>query len=54
MLSDNGAAAKYRSQEFANGERILGGVLGLTQVGAEGDELIVFKSTLNVNPSKYT
>jgi catechol 2,3-dioxygenase-like lactoylglutathione lyase family enzyme len=56
MLSDKDAAANIAVKNLKTARNFYECTLGLTQVGAEGDELIVFrsgKSTINVYRSQY-
>jgi catechol 2,3-dioxygenase-like lactoylglutathione lyase family enzyme len=56
MLGDKNAAANIAVKDLATARKFYEGTLGLTQVDAEGEELIVFRSgnsTLNVYESRY-
>jgi catechol 2,3-dioxygenase-like lactoylglutathione lyase family enzyme len=56
MLGDRDAAANIAVKNLETARKFYEGTLGLTQVGAEGEELIVFRSgktTINVYRSKY-
>jgi extradiol dioxygenase family protein len=56
MLGDKDAAANIAVKDLEVAKRFYGETLGLTQVGSEGDELIVFRSgnsMINVYRSKY-
>ena len=56
MLSDKDAAAKIAVKNLEMARKLYEDMLGLTQVGAEGQELIVFRSgnsTINVYQSQY-
>ena len=56
MLRDNDAAANVAVKDLEIARKFYRDKLGLTQIAAEGDELIVFKSgnsTLNVYRSQY-
>ena len=56
MLGDKDAAANIAVKDLEVAKRFYGEMLGLTQVGSEGDELIVFRSgnsMINVYRSKY-
>jgi catechol 2,3-dioxygenase-like lactoylglutathione lyase family enzyme len=56
MLSDKDAAANIAVKNLETARKFYEDTLGLTQVGAEGQELIVFKSgnsTINVYQSQY-
>jgi catechol 2,3-dioxygenase-like lactoylglutathione lyase family enzyme len=56
MLGDKNAAANIAVKDLATARKFYEGTLGLTQVDAEGEELIVFRSgnsTLNVYQSRY-
>ena len=56
MLGDKDAAANIAVKDLEVAKRFYGEMLGLTQVGSEADELIVFRSgnsMINVYRSKY-
>jgi catechol 2,3-dioxygenase-like lactoylglutathione lyase family enzyme len=56
MLGDKDAAANIAVKNMETARKFYEGTLGLTQVGAEGEELIVFRSgntTINVYQSQY-
>jgi catechol 2,3-dioxygenase-like lactoylglutathione lyase family enzyme len=56
MLGDKDAAANIAVKNMKTARKFYEGTLGLTQVGAEGEELIVFRSgntTINVYQSQY-
>ena len=56
MLGDKDAAANIAVKDLEVAKGFYGETLGLTQVGSEGDELIVFRSgnsMINVYRSKY-
>jgi catechol 2,3-dioxygenase-like lactoylglutathione lyase family enzyme len=56
MLGDKDAAANIAVKDLEVARRFYGDKLGLTQVGSEGAELIVFRSgnsMINVYRSKY-
>jgi catechol 2,3-dioxygenase-like lactoylglutathione lyase family enzyme len=56
MLGTKEAAANIAVKNLATAKKFYEGTLGLTQVDAEGEELIVFKSgnsTINVYRSQY-
>jgi catechol 2,3-dioxygenase-like lactoylglutathione lyase family enzyme len=56
MLGDKDAAANIAVKDLEVAKRFYGETLELTQVGSEGDELIVFRSgnsMINVYRSKY-
>jgi catechol 2,3-dioxygenase-like lactoylglutathione lyase family enzyme len=56
MFSDKDAAANIAVNDLETARKFYEGTLGLTQVGAEGEELIVFRSgntTINVYRSEY-
>ena len=56
MLSDKDAAANIAVKNLETARKFYEDTLGLTQVGAEGQELIVFRSgnsTINVYQSQY-
>jgi catechol 2,3-dioxygenase-like lactoylglutathione lyase family enzyme len=56
MLGDKNAAANIAVKNLETARKFYEGTLGLTQVGAEGEELIVFRSgnsTINVYQSQY-
>ena len=56
MLGDKDAAANIAVKDLEVAKRFYGETLGLTQVGSEGDELIVYRSgnsMINVYRSKY-
>jgi catechol 2,3-dioxygenase-like lactoylglutathione lyase family enzyme len=56
MLSDKDAAANIAVKNLETARKFYQDTLGLTQVGAEGQELIVFRSgnsTINVYQSQY-
>jgi catechol 2,3-dioxygenase-like lactoylglutathione lyase family enzyme len=56
MLSDKDAAANIAVKNLETAKKFYEETLGLTQVGAEGEELMVFKSgnsTINVYRSQY-
>lgn len=56
MLNDKDAAANIAVKNLETARKFYEGTLGLTQVGAEGQELIVFRSgnsTINVYRSQY-
>jgi catechol 2,3-dioxygenase-like lactoylglutathione lyase family enzyme len=56
MLSDKDAAANIAVKNLETARKFYEHTLGLTQVSAEGQELIVFKSgnsTINVYQSQY-
>lgn len=56
MLGDKDAAANIAVEDLEVARRFYGDKLGLTQVGSEGAELIVFRSgnsMINVYRSKY-
>ena len=56
MLGDKDGAANIAVKDLEVAKRFYGETLGLTQVGSEGDELIVFRSgnsMINVYRSKY-
>ena len=56
MLGDKDAAANIAVKDLEVAKRFYGETLGLTQVGSEDDELIVFRSgnsMINVYRSKY-
>ncbi len=55
MLNNIDASANLAVKDLAAARKFYEGTLGLTQVGAEGEEVIVFRSgktTLNVYRSK--
>jgi catechol 2,3-dioxygenase-like lactoylglutathione lyase family enzyme len=56
MLGNKDAAANIAVKNLETAKKFYADILGLTQVGAEGQELIVFKSgnsTINVYRSQY-
>jgi catechol 2,3-dioxygenase-like lactoylglutathione lyase family enzyme len=56
MLGDKDAAANIAVKDLATARKFYADTLGLTAVGAEGEELIVFRSgnsTINVYQSQY-
>jgi catechol 2,3-dioxygenase-like lactoylglutathione lyase family enzyme len=56
MLGNKDAAANIAVKDLEIAKKFYEDILGLTQVGAEGQELIVFKSgnsTINVYRSQY-
>jgi catechol 2,3-dioxygenase-like lactoylglutathione lyase family enzyme len=56
MLGNKDAAANIAVKNLETAKKFYEDILGLTQVGAEGQELIVFKSgnsTINVYRSQY-
>jgi catechol 2,3-dioxygenase-like lactoylglutathione lyase family enzyme len=56
MLGNKDAAANIAVKDLQIAKKFYEDILGLTQVGAEGQELIVFKSgnsTINVYRSQY-
>ncbi len=56
MLSDRDAAANIAVSNLKTARKFYEDILGLAQVGAEGEELIVYKSgnsTINVYRSQY-
>jgi catechol 2,3-dioxygenase-like lactoylglutathione lyase family enzyme len=56
MLGDKDAAANIAVKNLATARKFYADTLGLTAVGAEGQELIVFRSgnsTINVYQSRY-
>src|ERR687898_3087594 len=56
MLGDKDAAANIALKDLEKAKKFYEDTLGLTQVGAEGQEVIVFKSgnsTVNVYTSQY-
>ena len=56
MLSDKDAAANIAVKNLETARKFYQDTLGLTQVGAEGQELIVFRSgnsSINVYQSQY-
>ena len=56
MLGNKDAAANIAVKDLEVAKIFYGETLGLTQVGSEGDELIVFRSgnsMINVYRSKY-
>jgi catechol 2,3-dioxygenase-like lactoylglutathione lyase family enzyme len=56
MLGNKDAAANIAVKNLETAKKFYDDILGLTQVGAEGQELIVFKSgnsTINVYRSQY-
>jgi catechol 2,3-dioxygenase-like lactoylglutathione lyase family enzyme len=56
MLGDKDAAANIAVKNMERARKFYEGTLGLKQVGAEGQELIVFRSgnsTINVYESQY-
>jgi catechol 2,3-dioxygenase-like lactoylglutathione lyase family enzyme len=56
MLGDKDAAANIAVKNLATAKKFYADTLGLTAVGAEGQELIVFRSgnsTINVYQSRY-
>jgi catechol 2,3-dioxygenase-like lactoylglutathione lyase family enzyme len=56
MLGDKDAAANIAVKNLEAAKKFYENTLGLTQVGAEGQEVIVFRSgnsTINVYRSKY-
>jgi catechol 2,3-dioxygenase-like lactoylglutathione lyase family enzyme len=56
MLGENDAIANVAVRNLETARKFYEGVLGLTQVGAEGQEVIVFKSgnsRINVYRSQY-
>jgi catechol 2,3-dioxygenase-like lactoylglutathione lyase family enzyme len=56
MLGDIDASANLAVKDLTVARKFYEGTLGLTKVGAEGDELIVYRSgrtTLNVYKSEY-
>jgi catechol 2,3-dioxygenase-like lactoylglutathione lyase family enzyme len=56
MLSDKDAAANIAVKNLETARKFYEDTLGLTQIGTEGQELIVFKSgnsTINVYQSQY-
>jgi catechol 2,3-dioxygenase-like lactoylglutathione lyase family enzyme len=56
MLGDKDAVANIAVKDLPTASKFYADTLGLTAMGAEGDELIVFKSgnsTINVYQSQY-
>ncbi|MDQ3557869.1 MAG: VOC family protein [Pseudomonadota bacterium] len=56
MLGDRDAAANIAVKDLQRARTFYAGTLGLTQVGAEGEELIVYRSgnsTINVYRSQF-
>jgi catechol 2,3-dioxygenase-like lactoylglutathione lyase family enzyme len=56
MLGNKDAAANIAVKNLETAKKFYEDILGLTQIGAEGQELIVFKcgnSTINVYRSQY-
>lgn len=56
MLSSHDATAMIAVRDLRKAREFYQGILGLQQVGAEGDEVLIFasgSSTLNVYRSKY-
>jgi catechol 2,3-dioxygenase-like lactoylglutathione lyase family enzyme len=56
MLSDKDAAANIAVKNLETARKFYEHILGLTQIGTEGQELIVFRSgnsTINVYQSQY-
>ena len=56
MLGDKEAAANIAVKNLERAKKFYEDILGLTQIGAEGQEVIVFKSgnsTVNVYQSQY-
>lgn len=56
MLGDKDAAANIAVKDLEVARRFYGDKLGLTQIGSEGEEVIVFRSgntIINVYRSKY-
>jgi len=56
MLGDRDAAANIAVKDLQMARTFYAGTLGLTQVGAEGEELIVYRSgnsTINVYRSQF-
>jgi catechol 2,3-dioxygenase-like lactoylglutathione lyase family enzyme len=56
MLSDKDVAANIAVKNLATARKFYEDILGLKQVGAEGDEIVVYKSgntILNVYRSQY-
>jgi catechol 2,3-dioxygenase-like lactoylglutathione lyase family enzyme len=56
MLGDKDAAANIAVRDLETARRFYGETLGLTQVGSEGAEVIIFRSgntIINVYQSKY-
>jgi catechol 2,3-dioxygenase-like lactoylglutathione lyase family enzyme len=56
MLGNRDAAANLAVKNLETAKKFYADTLGLTQVGAEGGELVVFKSgksTINVYRSQY-
>lgn len=56
MLGDKDAAANIAVKDLEVARRLYGDTLGLTQIGSEGEEVIVFRSgntIINVYRSKY-
>jgi catechol 2,3-dioxygenase-like lactoylglutathione lyase family enzyme len=56
MVGDKDAAANIAVKNLGAAKKFYEGTLGLTQVGAEGQQLIVFRSgnsTINVYKSQY-
>jgi catechol-2,3-dioxygenase len=47
LLGDKDAAANIAVRDLEVAKKFYGETLGLTQVGSEGDELVVFRSDLN-------
>ena len=56
MLGDKDASANIAVRDLERAKRFYGETLGLTQVGSEGTEVIVFRSgntVINIYQSKY-
>jgi catechol-2,3-dioxygenase len=56
MLGNRDAAANIAVKNLEKAKKFYEDILGLTQIGAEGQEVIVFKSgnsTVNVYQSQY-
>jgi catechol 2,3-dioxygenase-like lactoylglutathione lyase family enzyme len=56
MLGDKDAAANIAVRDLQRAKKFYGETLGLTQIGSEGTEVIVFRSgntVINIYQSKY-
>jgi catechol 2,3-dioxygenase-like lactoylglutathione lyase family enzyme len=56
MLGDKDAAANIAVRDLERAKKFYGETLGLTQIGSEGTEVIVFRSgstVINIYQSKY-
>lgn len=56
MLGDKDAAANIAVRDLERAKKFYGETLGLTQIGSEGTEIIVFRSgntVINIYQSKY-